>query len=180
MVPGTGLVSNAADMARFYAAIVSGGAIDGARILRTETVDKMLDIAVYDEVDPSFGVAVRRCYGFELGGMDEPRRHSPGLSATARTIWHGGMSTSVCWGDRDTGLAFSYLTNGLRRDKAGAFTRRDLSDACGRRGPDPAPVRRRPSAIAAPIWFLSEVDIWRLERRRVPTVEAPREAARPA
>jgi len=129
MIPGTGLVSNAADMARFYAAIASGGAIDGARILRTETVDKMLDIAVYDEVDPSFGVAVRRCYGFELGGMDEPRRHSPGLTATARTIWHGGMSTSVCWGDRDTGLAFAYLTNGLRRDKAGALTRRDLSDA---------------------------------------------------
>jgi CubicO group peptidase (beta-lactamase class C family) len=61
--------------------------------------------------------------------MDEPRRHSPGVSATARTIWHGGMSTSVCWADRDTGLAFAYLTNGLRRDKFAAITRRDLSDA---------------------------------------------------
>jgi CubicO group peptidase (beta-lactamase class C family) len=129
MIPGTGLVSNAADMARFYAAIASGGAIDAARILRTETVDRMLEVAVFDEVDPSFGVVVRRCYGFELGGMDEPRRHSPGVSATARTIWHGGMSTSVCWADRDTGLAFAYLTNGLRRDKFAAIARRDLSDA---------------------------------------------------
>jgi CubicO group peptidase (beta-lactamase class C family) len=129
MIPGTGLVSNAPDMARFYAAIAGGGEIAGARILRTETVDRMLEIAVFDEVDPSFGVAVRRCYGFELGGMDEPRRHSPGVTATARTIWHGGMSTSVCWADRDTGLSFAYFTNGLRRDKAGAIARRDLSDS---------------------------------------------------
>jgi CubicO group peptidase (beta-lactamase class C family) len=129
MIPGTGLVSTAADMARFYAAIAGGGALGGARVLRGETVERMLDIAVLDEVDPSFGVAVRRCYGFELGGMDEPRRHSPGRTATARTIWHGGMSTSVCWGDRDTGLAFAYMSNGLRRDKFAAITRRDLSDA---------------------------------------------------
>jgi CubicO group peptidase (beta-lactamase class C family) len=128
MIPGTGLVSNAADMARFYAAIAAGGAIEGARILRAETVDRMLDVAVCDEVDPSFGVAVRRCYGFELGGMDEPRRHSPGVTATHRTIWHGGMSTSVCWGDRDTGLSLAYMTNGLRRDKCAAIARRDLSD----------------------------------------------------
>lgn len=129
MIPGTGLVSTPVDMARFYAAIAGGGAIDGARILRTETVDRMLEVAVLDEVDPSFGVAVRRCHGFELGGMDEPRRHSPGRTATARTFWHGGMSTSVCWADRDTGLAFAYMTNGLRRDKFAAIARRDLSDA---------------------------------------------------
>jgi hypothetical protein len=39
------------------------------------------------------------------------------------------MGTSVCWGDRDTGLAVAFLSNGVRRDKAGAIARRDLSDA---------------------------------------------------
>lgn len=128
VVPGASLVSNAAGMARFYAAIALGGAVDGIQLLRPETVDRMLEIAVLDKIDPSFDLPVRRCYGFELGGLDEPRRHWPGATSTERTFWHGGMGTSVCWGDRDTGLAVAFLTNGLRRDKVGAIARRDLSD----------------------------------------------------
>lgn len=129
VVPGASLVSNAAGMARFYAAIALGGAIDGVRLLRPETVRQMLDIAVFDAIDPSFDLPVRRCYGFEMGGVDDPKRHWPGATASERTFWHGGMGTSVCWADRDTGLAVAFLTNGLRRDKAGAIARRDLSDA---------------------------------------------------
>lgn len=129
VVPGGSLVSDAAGMARFYSAIALGGEIDGVRMLQPETVDRMLTLAVLDEIDPSFDLPVRRCYGFELGGLDEPRRHWPGASSTIRTFWHGGMGTSVCWADRDTGLAVAFLTNGVRRDKAGAIARRDLSDA---------------------------------------------------
>ncbi len=132
VVPGASLVSNAAGMARFYSAIAAGGAIDGARVLRPETVDRMLEVAVFDEIDPSFDLPVRRCYGFELGGVDEPRRHWPGATSTLQTFWHGGLGTSVCWADRDTGLAVAFLSNGLRRDKAGAIARRDLSDAIRR------------------------------------------------
>ena len=129
VVPGGSLVSDAAGMARFYCAIALGGAIDRVRILRPETVDRMMEIAVLDEIDPSFDLPVRRCYGFELGGVAEPRRHWPGATSTIRTFWHGGMGTSVCWADRDTGLAVAFLSNGVRRDKAGAIARRDLSDA---------------------------------------------------
>ncbi|MEZ4530341.1 MAG: serine hydrolase domain-containing protein [Thermomicrobiales bacterium] len=118
-MPGGSLVSTAADMARFYAAIALGGAIDGAQILRPETVERMLEVAVLDEIDPSFDLPVRRCYGFELGGLNEPRRHWPGATSTLRTFWHGGMGSSVCWGDRDMGLAVAFLTNGIRRDKGG-------------------------------------------------------------
>lgn len=128
VVPGGSLVSDAAGMARFYSAIALGGEINGARIIETETVERMLEIAVLDEIDPSFDLPVRRSYGFELGGLSEPRRHWPGASSTDRTFWHGGMGTSVCWGDRDTGLAVAFLTNGFRRDKAEAIARRDLSD----------------------------------------------------
>jgi hypothetical protein len=42
------------------------------------------------------------------------------------------MGTSVCWADRASGLAMAFLTNGVRRDKAGAIARRDLSDAVRR------------------------------------------------
>jgi CubicO group peptidase (beta-lactamase class C family) len=89
----------------------------------------MLTIAVDGEIDPAFDLPVRRSYGFEMGGLDEPRRHWPGATSTMQTFWHGGMGTSVCWGDRDTGISFAFLANGVRRDKAGAIARRDLSDA---------------------------------------------------
>ena len=53
----------------------------------------------------------------------------PARRARSRTFWHGGFGSSVCWGDPDLGLAMAFLTNGVRRDEAGAIARRDLSDA---------------------------------------------------
>jgi CubicO group peptidase (beta-lactamase class C family) len=128
VVPGASGVSTARDMARFYAAIAAGGTLDGARVLRSETVDRMLAVEVDGEIDQSFGVPIRRGLGFELGGLTDPRRHWPGATSTARTFWHGGFGSSVCWGDTDAGLAMAFLTNGVRRDEAGAIARRDLSD----------------------------------------------------
>lgn len=116
-------------MARLYAAIAAGGTLDGVRILRPETVDTLLAIQVDGAVDPTFDVPVRRGLGFELGGLDVPKRQWAGATSTARTFWHGGFGTSISWGDPDLGLAFSFLTNGIRRDEAGATARRDLSDA---------------------------------------------------
>ncbi|MCC6945395.1 MAG: beta-lactamase family protein [Thermomicrobiales bacterium] len=127
-IPGGSLVSTAVDMARFYAAIAMGGEIGGARILRAETVDRILQIEVDAEIDPSFDLPVRRAFGFEIGGLDEPRRHWPGATSTTSTFWHGGLGSSVCWADRDSGLVMVFLSNGLRRDSAGAIARRDLSD----------------------------------------------------
>ena len=129
VVPAASGVSTARDMARFYAAFAAGGALDGARILRPETVARMLAIEVDGEIDRTFDVPVRRGLGFELGGLADPRRHWPGATSTARTFWHGGFGSSVCWGDRDLELAMAFLTNGVRRDEAGAIARRDLSDA---------------------------------------------------
>ena len=74
-------------------------------------------------------VPVRRGLGFELGGQDVPKRQWAGATSTARTFWHGGFGSSVCWGDPDLGLAMAFLTNGVRRDEAGAIARRNLSDA---------------------------------------------------
>jgi CubicO group peptidase (beta-lactamase class C family) len=128
VVPGGSGVATARDMARFYAAIAAGGALDGIRILRPETVDRMLKIEVDDETDPTFDVPVRRGLGFELGGLADPRRHWPGAAATVQTFWHGGFGSSVCWGDRDIGVAMAFMANGVRRDEAGATARRDLSD----------------------------------------------------
>jgi CubicO group peptidase (beta-lactamase class C family) len=129
VIPGGSGVSTARDMARFYAAIAAGGTLDGTRILRPDTVERMLTIEVDGETDTTFDVPVRRGFGFELGGLTDPRRHWPGASSTVRTFWHGGFGSSVCWGDRNLDLAMAFMSNGVRRDEAGATARRDLSDA---------------------------------------------------
>ena len=129
VVPAASGVSTARDMARFYAALAAGGALDGARILGEETVARMLAVEVDGETDRTFDVPVRRGLGFELGGLDGAKRFWAGTSTTARTFWHGGFGTSICWGDRDLDLAMVFVANGVRRDDAGAEARRDLSDA---------------------------------------------------
>ena len=127
VVPGASGVSTARDMARFYAAIAAGGALDDDRILTQPTVNRMLSLVVDGDHDYTLDVPVRRCHGFELGGLNDPRRHWPGSTSTVRTFWHGGFGSSVCWGEQDHGLAVAFLTNGVRRDAAGAMARRDIS-----------------------------------------------------
>lgn len=129
LIPGASGVATARDMARFYAVIAAGGEMDGARILAPETIARMLTIESDGEIDPTFDVPVRRGLGFELGGLADPRRHWPGSGSTARTFWHGGFGSSIYWGDVDLQLSMAFLTNGVRRDEAGAIARRDLSDA---------------------------------------------------
>jgi CubicO group peptidase (beta-lactamase class C family) len=129
VIPAASGVSTARDMARFYAVIAAGGALDSVRILRPETIERMLAIEVDGEIDRTFDVPVRRGLGFELGGLADPRRHWPGAASTARTFWHGGFASSLCWGDTGLQLTMAFLSNGVRRDEAGALARRDLSDA---------------------------------------------------
>src|SRR5215217_248182 len=129
VVPGASGVSTARDMARFYAALAAGGALDGARVLQPETVARMLQVEVDGEIDATFTVPVRRGLGFELGGLADPRRHWPGATSTVKTFWHGRFGSSICWGDSDLQLSMAFLSNGMRRDEAGAIARRDLSDA---------------------------------------------------
>jgi CubicO group peptidase (beta-lactamase class C family) len=133
VVPGASGVATARDLARFVAAIGAGGAqgaaLNGARILRPETVARMLAVEVDGEIDRTFDVPVRRGLGFELGGLADPRRQWPGATSTVRTLWHGGFGSSVYWADAGDDLAMAFLANGVRRDPAAAVARRDLSDA---------------------------------------------------
>jgi CubicO group peptidase (beta-lactamase class C family) len=128
VIPGASGVSTARDMARFYAALAAGGALGGVRILKSETVNVMLRTEVEGDIDATFDAPVQRCLGFEIGGLEDPRRHWPGATSTDQTFWHGGMGSSVTWADRETGVAMAFLSNGARRDAAGAIARRDLSD----------------------------------------------------
>lgn len=123
---GCGL-STARDMARFYAALSLGGELDGQRVIGQELLDRALSIEVDGDTDRSLGAPVRRGLGFNLGGLSGPNRM--GRTSTPFTFGHGGAGTSICWGDRELGLAVAFLPNGFRGASTIMQRCEDLSDA---------------------------------------------------
>jgi CubicO group peptidase (beta-lactamase class C family) len=121
VVPAGCGIATARDMARFYAALVNGGELDGVRILREETVRMATEIAVENEMDRTLNQPMRRGTGFNLGGLARPAggmdlagADRMGRNATSRTFGHGGAGTSICWADWDLRLAMVFIPNGYR------------------------------------------------------------------
>jgi CubicO group peptidase (beta-lactamase class C family) len=112
-VPGGGGVSTAADLARFYQALLHnpGGLWD----------PKWLTIATSD-VRNTFadalagGIPTNRTIGLVVAGGDGlgPRRGF-GHGNSPSTFGHDGAGGQLAWADPATGLSFAYLTNGLDR-----------------------------------------------------------------
>ena len=111
VVPGATGVGTAGDLGRFYACYVNGGELEGTRLLAEETVDEAA--APQAEVGPEGGVGTAQRYGlgFQLGGT-VPNRH--GVPDPAHTYGHAGLGSSISWADPEDGLAFAYVTNGIR------------------------------------------------------------------
>ncbi len=69
-----------------------------------------------DRVDGYMGMPMHR-------GLGPARRAAPptsirglGSIASPRTFGHGGVGSSYCWADPDSGVSFAYLTNGRLPD----------------------------------------------------------------
>jgi CubicO group peptidase (beta-lactamase class C family) len=110
-MPAANGVGTARDLARFYACIVNGGELDGTRILEEETVERATTPQIEVEEDGTIGAPVRYGMGFFLGGTPTSNY---GTLAPKRVFGHGGMGSSVGWGDPEDGLAVAYITNGMR------------------------------------------------------------------
>ena len=113
--PAGGGIATARNLARFYAMMAGGGAVDGVRTLKTETVAEVTKMQV-EGMDLTNERVVRRSLGFSLGD------HRMGLreEGDVRTFGHGGAGTSVGWANPDSGLAMAYITNGFRADHSNA------------------------------------------------------------
>lgn len=109
--PAGGGIATARDLARFYAMMVGGGFLAGARVLRLDTVAEVTNLQV-EGMDHTLERNVRRSLGFVLG---DGRMGSPD-KVNARSFGHGGAGTSVGWSDPDTGLAVAFITNGFRAE----------------------------------------------------------------
>jgi CubicO group peptidase (beta-lactamase class C family) len=108
--PGAGAISSAADMALYYQALLHNDQglwddevlIDASRTVRC------------DLPDPLRGTPSHRSLGMMVAGegsIATMRGFGHGVSPT--TFGHDGAAGQIAWADPDTGISFSYVTNGV-------------------------------------------------------------------
>jgi CubicO group peptidase (beta-lactamase class C family) len=108
--PGGGGYATARAMAAFYQMLLQGGQLGGARLLSPRTIAYVTRNYTGDRVDAYMGMAMHRGLGPHLRGTTETIR-GLGSLASPRTFGHGGVGSSYCWADPDSGVSFAYLTN---------------------------------------------------------------------
>ena len=118
-VPGGGGIARAAEMARWYQAVLHNP--DG--FLHP---DVRRDAQVVRQNHPDWtGAGANRSHAFTLAGDDGKaaiRGHAHGASPTA--FAHGGSGGQIGWADPATGISFAYFTNGLDRSDLAISRRR--------------------------------------------------------
>ncbi|MGP4111199.1 serine hydrolase domain-containing protein [Streptomyces sp. 4N509B] len=101
-------------LARMYAALACGGALDGVRLLREERLAEATAVA-FDGPDALSGSQVRRALGYVLGEPDSPLGHR-------RAFGHVGWGESIGFADPRHRFAFALAKNGLTDDWSPAST----------------------------------------------------------
>jgi DNA-binding MurR/RpiR family transcriptional regulator/CubicO group peptidase (beta-lactamase class C family) len=120
-----GVFGTAADLARLAEALRLGGALDGVRILREETVEEMLSDQLPVWLDPGFrhGLGLRIADPATMGPLNGPR-----------TVGHTGFTGTSLVIDRDGGRVVVLLSNRVHPSRTWS---------------DVGVMRRRVAAIAA-------------------------------
>lgn len=114
-VPGGGAVATAADIARFYQALLDDrlGLWDPA-VLTDATSNVRCTLP-----EPMLGVPVNRTIGLVVAGDDGEhiRRYAAfGRRSSPRAFGHAGAHGQVAWADPESGVSFAYVTNGIDAD----------------------------------------------------------------
>ena len=108
--PGGGGYATARAMAAFYQMMVQGGTLGGVRLLSPRMVEYVTRNFTGDRVDQNMMMPMHRGIGPHSRGLTDTIR-GLGSLASPRTFGHGGVGSSYCWGDPDSGVSFAYLTN---------------------------------------------------------------------
>jgi len=108
--PAGGGYATARAMAAFYQMLAAGGTLVGRRLLSARMVQYVTRNFTGDRVDGYMGIPMHRGLGPHLRGTTETIR-GLGSIASPRTLGHGGVGSSYCWADPDSGVSFAYLTN---------------------------------------------------------------------
>jgi CubicO group peptidase (beta-lactamase class C family) len=108
-VPGGGGLSNAADVARFYQALLH----DATGLWDADVLVDVTSIVRNSFPDPMLGHPANRTRGLIVAG-DDGRSNLRGMGRTVspRAFGHNGAAGQVAWADPASGLSVCYLTNG--------------------------------------------------------------------
>jgi len=113
--PGGGGYATARAMAAFYQMLGAGGTLNGVRLLSPRMVQYVTRNHTGDMVDAYMGMPMHRGLGPHSRGTT-PTIRGLGSLASPRAFGHGGVGSSYCWADPDSGVSFAYLTNGRLAD----------------------------------------------------------------
>jgi CubicO group peptidase (beta-lactamase class C family) len=103
-IPSANAHATATAVARIYGALACGGAVDGARLVESSTIDE----AIAEQSagpDLVLGRPSRFGLGFQLTQPERP------LGPNPRAFGHFGAGGSLGFADADAGLAFAYTMN---------------------------------------------------------------------
>lgn len=109
-VPGGGGYATARAMAAFYQMLAQGGTLNGVRLLSPRTVEYVTRNFTEERVDLYMGMPMHRGLGPHVRGTT-PTIRGLGTLAAPATFGHGGVGSSYCWADPDSGVSFAYLSN---------------------------------------------------------------------
>ena len=127
-VPNGGGYATARAMATFYQMLLAGGRLGDVRLLSPRMVAYVTRNFTGDRVDGYMGMPMHRGLGPHSRGTTETIR-GLGSLASPRTFGHGGVGSSYCWADPDSGVSFAYLSNSRLPDPWHS-TRLDLISNC--------------------------------------------------
>jgi CubicO group peptidase (beta-lactamase class C family) len=135
VIPAASVSATARDLARLYQALLNGGELDGARVLKPETIREATMPSSDGETDRYLRLPVRWSEGFQLGGERKASARlggGPGPMGTlaSRTAFgHNGSYVCLGWADPERQVAIGYLTARLVSRAAGARHMAAVSDA---------------------------------------------------
>ncbi|MDP6454011.1 MAG: serine hydrolase domain-containing protein [SAR202 cluster bacterium] len=109
-VPGAGGYATAHGMAAFYQMILAGGVLNGTRILSPRVIQFATRNHTGDRVDHGMGMPMHRGIGPHVRGYT-PTIRGLGTIGSPSTFGHGGAGTSYSWGDPESGVSFTYISN---------------------------------------------------------------------
>ncbi len=110
-VPGANGHGNARSVARVAAALASGGALDGVRLLPERFFDAVIEEQIYGQ-DLVLGLPIRWGLGVGLPSKEMPL-------PSPRSFYWGGWGGSLCLVDLDTQIACAYVMNKMSHTTMG-------------------------------------------------------------